>query len=1288
MPIGSAIEKKENEKKFATGDWAKGFIQSTLSSPLELFGLQPLPEVEKFRDAHKWSGLASEFAGTAVPYVGWAKVATKIKPLAKAVGALEANAATMPIRTRAAQEIVTFAPFEAARAGISIANGQDPGEEAMQSIGNLALGGVVGGAIGAFSSAGKLAVDKNLAAIFPGIEVNQPLVFKIRQARDMIKAGGLPDEALAQNRLATMERQARLEIPDFQDAHVSGLKSTDGVDISRQVDMQFFRPSLIEKGNTPELAIRPFAHLPKHGFVDEATWRGHEQIAGLPEGWVGEGQYFRFITASTESKAKTLRDTASKLTDVGNGFRIGKEADGNYVVLKDLGPEKGLVRTYEDPVQGLRQEAMKKNGWLNPSGDLRTWYNAEAETPGRWLAFKTDKPSYFSQEMKTWEDLDKRFESWLPKERVDFEEGGDVLKALATRERHLPYADYTELQNTGKLGEGLRGLMGPLGDNVAKGVNHYLTPTMNQFAKSKLASYIWGLGKDALDGADILSNQLFSGAAKETSGGGLMKAIFFGPKAEQGGVDALLQKLTPKDVQDYYKIRGKSDAAREELYRAGAISPETHEAFNAVEAMFAKVIESGNATRKVFGGGEVKLAAGYGGIPHAWTGSLKQGITHKETGELIAVASADNARALELRVKKILEELGKEGEVNLTSGKIWNSAGNSPAPRDLQVWRESPFYAKESQNVRGWDHDFGEAGNLETLRTTIFRGLTSRLKDEAMTAFKGLSEQKLIQLAEIDPSLSRTLEKRISMLNGVEGPVTKAINDFVDPITSPILGKGGASKVVNAINGAFWHLQLGMGNVGHPINNMIGIFQTIIPEIAYVMGGHPERLNNLYTAQIVKGSRGFGVMSFLDPVKLMAAGIKETFKPEPGNFEFINRALRENVLDPKYLEEFGDQAAGRLSLKRLMKEGTPGAWVEAAKELSSFLPSASERFSRAIAFNTALKAGRDLLKLEGDALYGFAKKFTSRTMYSYSMSDRSLVLTSPAGMLFGSMKNWVSHYLANVFEYAGEAGRGNIAPLAWQMATTGLIGGVAAVPLLQPLAAGYAKAVEGENLLDWVYGGVNQRAGDAIMMGLPAVMGSSFSSATSNPIRDANMLFTFAHEERVKALGRSIGASIDNWQATGEHPASSEIARGAMARAVMPKAFYRGLQVYDNPGLKSLTTGYPIIDEPLGPWNKVLYTMGLQPAEIERGYLQFDTLMHEKEARQAAISRYGTALAEALTSQDTRLYDKVISGVLADGVDISSVTRSAMSRLDKADKGMLERNFGEAQMSAKMIGER
>lgn len=1256
MPIDLSTysRAKEDKKNFASG-----FANSLFSAPLELFGVEATPEAEVFRQQHPWIGLGTQLAGTAVPYAGWAGLSRKIKPLTTFVEGI-GNIEKAPVFTSAIREVARFAPFEAGRVAVaSGVNDQPLGPELAESAINLGAAGALTGGLSAFRAFGRASRDKiPLADWIEGVDPDAPLQLRLRQMKEAIETGKVKEgfEDLADNRLAEWMSKSRIEEP-IGDRHIRSLEGTT-TDDARSIDRLFFNINADTKATrttSPSGEVtRWFAESgPRgRGFMGPTAWKHAATAAGLPDDFPVAGQFFRHTIAESDKSAKRLQNFAGKLTRAGDWY-IGREQDdGMYVML----------RKFQGETKGKK-------------GD-------------RWVAFKTDEPGKFVPEFQHWNDTMTKWQSWLPDDPAPADAGGLGYKAGKLFNDRLPLQDFAEARKTGSFEGLVQKATGELGRRANEWVTDKLTPTINQFSKNAKAQWIATGAKQVYDTAKKAADDAVLGPRHNADDNLLWASIRGTDRPPNSGLDGMIRGLSDEEfgqLMDAWR-QSPNPEVLGELFKSGRLSEAARATFSEGEAVAISAINSYNKTAQVAGATPARILWGHGGIGRKWSGNVYIGLSN-ESGELKALASGFNREAAQKRAKFIQDKMMEEG-VSLSPGEPW-LIGSGKLPRELSTVLKTPGFLEERSGIRGFDWDFGVNPSKDEYVEAFHKSISDRYRAEAQLAIDNLYNGTLEKLKVEDPHTADMLIKRLNQMAGVEDDVTRKINEWVDPILGPMLGKGSAGKIVNAMNAGLFNLQFGFGNMAYGAMNLVGTLQTIIPEVAFVLNGAPERVAGYYTPQLLKSAAGKPVlMSALDPLKVYGQAIRTLAAPDDGFRKIFARAADEGVIDPKFLEDYGGQNSRLVgNLKEAMKG--PNGFARWVGAVSEFVPAASERLSRAMATASSYRVGKDILGLDGEELYLFIKQFNDRTMYRYATADRSQVLTNPIGRAFGSMKNWINHYLSNMLVYSGEATRGNIAPLAWQMATTGALGGAAALPFGPAIGNWFADQAGEKNLMTWMYDSMDPQMADALYLGLPAVMGTSMSSATASPVRDANMLFNLAHASRFDAASKAIGAALDTGLATGQHPGRDEQVTGSLARAFAPKTAFRYMQVYDNPGLKSLTTGYPIVDE-LGPWNKVLYTLGFQPNDIEKSYEAFESMLKEKKSMEAEVRRYGEALADAVRDQDSAAAENVLSRAMVAGVDISKVTRSMQARLDKDSGGMIERNFSEAQQQAykSVIGER
>jgi hypothetical protein len=320
------------------------------------------------------------------------------------------------------------------------------------------------------------------------------------------------------------------------------------------------------------------------------------------------------------------------------------------------------------------------------------------------------------------------------------------------------------------------------------------------------------------------------------------------------------------------------------------------------------------------------------------------------------------------------------------------------------------------------------------------------------------------------------------------------------------------------------------------------------------------------------------------------------------------------------------------------------------------------------------------MNLQGEQLYRFAKEFTNNTMFLYGTADRARVITGPMGSAFGMFKNWQMHYMGWMAEYTGQGiMNGQWAPFMWMNAGTAMVGGLGALPLYSTANA-FSEYATDESILSHVYdmfGG--EEASDAVFMGVPALFGVSLQGSAaapfSDPARDASMLYSFVHWDRMRALGKAVGTAIDTYSVTGDHPGRDPLVRDQFARALLPRSIYRSMAVVEGNYVKSLSTGYPAIGD-VGPVQRLMFAAGFNPVEVEKGYKVADELWKDQKKRQEAVQSYGRLWASAQLGRDSTRMQQLMRSAMLEGVPLDSIMRSAQIRIAKGREPQIERQYG------------
>ncbi len=169
------------------------------------------------------------------------------------------------------------------------------------------------------------------------------------------------------------------------------------------------------------------------------------------------------------------------------------------------------------------------------------------------------------------------------------------------------------------------------------------------------------------------------------------------------------------------------------------------------------------------------------------------------------------------------------------------------------------------------------------------------------------------------------------------------------------------------------------------------------------------------------------------------------------------------------------------------------------------------------------------------------------------------------------------------------------------------------------------------------------------------------TSPLADPSRDASMLMSFVHLERAKALSKAIGAGIDRYGMTGEHPVSSEEVRDLTIKALGPRNLARFASITEEGGVKSLNNGNKLA----GNFNTaelMLYSLGLTPKTLELSHDANELLWKNQEKMKAKVASYGKLWSELELSKDWDGLADLQRKATIEGMDLSSVIASAKRR--------------------------
>lgn len=1261
-------------------DWISGFGKSALESIPELVGITPSTNTQAWRQDHPFAGFASELLGTAVPYAGWFKLAKFIKPLEAAASAVSAGRSSFA--AGALSTATKLAPFEAARVGASQAVGdQSLGNMTSAAITDLALGSGIGGLLHGISTAGTR--DPSISSIFPGLDVSAPLPLQARAMREAIDSGQIADPDMlsrAKGKLNETLRDARIEELSPSQKYVgeidpSAKSKSDPDQLERQLNRLFRSRDQDPMAST--ISVRRFAQGLDRDFSDKTTWQNEAKEAGLPDGFEEHGQYFRQISfnrfiqgrdydeaeRAAAKQSQTVNNVITKnMLNVGDNTFMTREADDGMFVL---------ARKYE--------------------GDVKKGFDGD-----KWVLWKTDKPGYFLPGQQKWANAQVAIGKWGVTDG-DPIDAGPVYNALSGFMKEFPLRNYKAL---GPDKEGIISKLLPdnvslkdsqLASSVGNTLRGYLAPRIYQFKNYFRANYVQNAAKLAYDQADTTTAQYIYGVQKIEPG----KNLFFNSlrKGEKPGMDGLVpiqqlvNGLTEENKNQFIEKIWRPRVPVTELQKlmeAGEISPETMQFAQAVDQAADHSWTTTNAVEEATGRKPTDPTKASYGMDRRWEGDNRFTLEN-DAGQVMAVAGGANRRIAQANAQRLLKEnptwrMGDEISLAMKPEEIVDfirKKGLSPSTLN-------PLYDVNTESMRGFKWDL-EMPTKKDLLSEFETSFGRRNKYQANLAVADKLTGQMEAVAKENPPVFNQLASRLNDMAGVQSDFGKWQNNVADKFLAPMLGSNSASKIVGATNTALFDFQLGAMRLSFPVTNGLQFMQTVIPEVAFVMGkAPPEDLAGRYSFFAAGGTKGpVGGMAVLNPIKMMASSLAEMRKPTQGLQDAFERAVNERVIEPRLVEEYMGQNATKMRDIRGVLKGDQ-SFVSWLRAMSEWLPAETERFSRTHAFTVGYQIGRDFLQKEGQALnteqiYRFARQFTENTMYLYSAADRPKVFTTPAGSLMGLFKNWMFHYLSSMGEYTAQGfTKNNWAPLLWQTGGTAAIGGLAATPIWGA-ANEFSKLWSNKSLLQLSYEKFGDHS-DAMLYGLPALLaGVSLTSgvdtpALSNPVRDGSSLFSIAAWGRAQALSKTVGAAFDHWQATGEHPAFDKNVKQMLVKSFAPTTIYRGMAALDPGGISSLGSGYPVVKD-VSLMHKLLYTFGFNPVELQRAQDASQELYANHEKLKAEEKNLGKEWAHAEINSDGQKLSMLMRQGMTWGVDMSKVIKEGMYEIRKQQQTLIQRSI-------------
>lgn len=1016
-----------------------------------------------------------------------------------------------------------------------------------------------------------------------------------------------------------------------------------------------------------------------------------EQELSLPPGWEFYGRYFRHIQTPNEKNAQLFRrytGLAPATGKVDPGFRrverhmVRTEADGT------------LTDIYQP--WSIRQE--NDGGWIVAT-ELP---QPDPKAGPRFLMFKTDAPDQFfpadgwrhdmdnpNNPQPFWETLGAGV--WNPIDDLPETVGPYFDNMRRLSRDYLNVDNFQSLARSSRAGgdgkqELLNKLSGsdqPPGFEPGKIVESYLTPTMFQFRNSPRAAQLYQSRRAMFDAAEAWKQEIVYGKQGLDTSKSIWGGVFGKPQASAGTSlysEAKRLLSDPKDLEQWRQLYLEDKVPLEQWPDSRAKEFQTYAV--RVNQEFIKELYTTLGALKQ---DRLKPQAEHMGIGHNFSvkGSNYYAVVNQDnkvaalgTGNSAAQAQKDALEWIEWRKSKGDTEPYRMGG-NFTADR------NYDIPKEIREQFITPGFFNPQGEIGGYRWEREQIKNVDELIEAIDKSYAQRTRLLADRTGMALTAREHAKLLREDPTTAEILNTRLNQLKGVAGPLDVAQNRILDKVFSRVLGTNSASKIVEKINEGMTHLAFGMGNIAYPILNMASIVQNSMPELVKVLASTDDQLVRSAYWVPTPGANGKarGVTAIWDAAGSMRRGFQMLSNPKDWQREIFDALQKSGDLDPRFAEEYLGQNASQVARLRDVRSPEDGAkWLGA---LSSWMPAQTEKLARAVSAAVAIDGFEKLARMRGKAftheqMVRNVQNFVRRTNYLYSTADRPAIFTAPGGALFGSMKNWLAHYIFTLGEYTELAMEGNAAPLFMSLAGTAALGGGMALPLLGPAADLFTETFEDKDILEYTYANMGSGA-NAVAFGLPGLLGASISGSVSAPgakfLNDVEFLASVPAWERMSNMARAVGTGWDDAVTLGIDPWENPTFKQQMMQGFSPRSFYRAYDMIVDDDLNSAATGYARVqDVPTG--QRWMMAMGFTPVDIERENAIYDHLRQDTESRREMTAMIGEAYFMASANHDQDQMEQLLRLAAVRGIDQSSVLRSAARRGRDAGVDMFGRLRG------------
>lgn len=1254
-----------------------------------LIGVEPKGNLQRWQAENPVSSVVSSMAGMAVPYTGFFKASKAIKPWANFVekAAPAANVAKNPFLGGAAREIARWAPVEAGLVGTGALLGEPVadmldghyrgwGSHAASNALALGLGGAVGGGLTKLGTMGQAALRKR--GITPGADLGSIPQVQIRQVRDNLAKGLITPESrpMAEAGINRLRRRVLNEEPTGN---------------------QFFR--LSDKDKEEELnwlvrsgkeAGRAWSSRKITSFKGDDAEQVLRSLEGMPEDWEA---YARFPRVLNPRQAKSSGKLEQNWKELDEGVR--KRFPGSS--------QGGMYRWRALPEDGMFAVAKQMDN-------------------GRWLTFQTDNPVKFFPEDTQWARVIKQeniqnFSDIDPNVALSGVKS-DILQWGRQKMKEDPAEDFRGLRDEKRgLGAGLNRGFKTLGleaqaQNTAEGLKRmgmfsrsYLAPADLQFTNNPVAHRIRRTVKEMLDRGELLTQRAILGDPTN-AGRNLLRETSLGPNFDDPkSIAAKVKKLSDTDPDEWSRVlktihAGEGVDGGIKNYGLGEDGADILRRIQEVDDDLSRSIIEAQRASGVPENELFKPKEGHFMLSRTWKGNWRTPV-YNEKGSLVYVAGGTSRRESQDTAAEVAERLGFKAGDSLTTD-MW---GDLDMMRQVQInsqdWRTAmqqaakmvqgrkPGTFKQRQGVEGFVVDYTPE---EFLRSLVQHSRRYR-NYETELATQALFKRDMERLALEDKQLAEQLKKRLDMMFGKEGEISKAVNKAADAVLAPVMGNNSASRVLSTLNSGMYRYALGFFNTGYGIATLLTFAQTAFPMMSMINTlamQAPQRLGKYTSYKPVMSGQGAEVMGMLDPMKIAGQAFRELGDADELLAANLRRAAAEGTTDPRFLDEFvGQNSVSKQKFSEILNRDQPV--VGFLKALADTVPASTERFARGHSFAMGHIFYRDVMGVrDPEQLFKLAKEFTDKTQYLYGTGDRAQLITGPIGSSFGLFKNWVMNYIGWMSAYAGEAFMfNNFKPLMLMMAGTGAIGGVGSLPLVGTYNA-ISKALGGDSAMYQIYegfGGGDREGGpgvaDMIYYGLPMALGVSVQSTVQapfhNPTEDAARFFQVATWDQAKRIGRAIDTAGKSIGDRGYIDLGDPLVRQHLAAGFAPKSVYKAVSAMSSDTVRSLNNANPLIQD-MSASERLLYGASLNPRWVSTRFALSREMWEDQKKRKARTTELGRQMAEAQNQRDRVQMKRIIYAATADNISLDTIMRSAQSHRSRDEEDIITSSFDDMAM--------